>query len=51
MKTAVTPERKVGKLYPRGEMDGLSKGYERAGDQNLMVEVLPKDTRTYLQNK
>ena len=27
-KTAVTPERKVGKSFPRWEMNGLSEGYK-----------------------
>ena len=34
METAVTPERKVEKLFPRWEMNGLSEGYEQAVDQN-----------------
>ena len=29
-KTAVTPERKVEKSFPRWEMNGLSEGYKRA---------------------
>ena len=29
-KTAVTPERKVGKSFPRWEMNGLSEGYKQA---------------------
>ena len=33
-KTAVTPERKVGKSFPRWEMNILSEGYKRAVDQN-----------------
>ena len=33
-KTAVTPERKVEKLFPRWEMNGHSEGYKRAVDQN-----------------
>ena len=32
--TAVTPERKVKKSFPRWEMNGLSEGYKRAIDQN-----------------
>ena len=31
-KTAVTPERKVEKSFPRWEMNGHSKGYKRAVD-------------------
>ena len=34
MKTAVTLERKVENSFPRWEMNGLSKGYKRAFDQN-----------------
>ena len=33
MKTAVTPERKVKKSFPRWEMNGLSEGYKQAVDQ------------------
>ena len=33
-KTAVSRERKVGKSFPRWEMNGLSEGYKRAVDQN-----------------
>ena len=33
-KTAVTGERKVKKSFPGWEMNGLSKGYKRAVDQN-----------------
>ena len=33
-KTAVTREQKVGKLFPRWEMNGLSEGYKQAVDQN-----------------
>ena len=32
--TAVTPERKVGKSFPRWEMNRPSEGYKRAVDQN-----------------
>ena len=33
-KTAVTLDWKVGKSFPRWEMNGLSEGYKRAADQN-----------------
>ena len=32
--TAVTPERKVEKSFPRWEMNGHSEGYKQAVDQN-----------------
>ena len=33
-KTAVTPEWKVGKSFPRWEMNGHSEGYKRTVNQN-----------------
>ena len=53
--TAVTPERKVEKSFPKWEMNGLSEGYQRAVDQNwgcmAKIGFIGQNPRFWAQKK
>ena len=54
-KTAVTPDRKVEKSFPRWEMNGHSEGYKQAVDQNwgrmAKIRFLDQTPKFWAQKK